>query len=73
MVVKYRGRTIINHSAYTWWITGFNPDYLNVKAYNLYVTFTVKFKNRTMYNAFFSQKRIGWKSNYSQMKGTYSF
>ena len=53
--LKYKGKTIIDYSATTWWITGFNPDYLNVDANDLTATYTVRFTNSGMYNAFRNQ------------------
>ena len=55
----YKGRTIINHSDTTWWITGFNPRYLNVKTKDLKAIYTVRFTNCGMYNAF----KITWRDN----------
>ena len=66
MVLKYRGSTIINHSAKTWWITGFNPNpkYYDVKASDLKVSFTVRFSNTKLYEAFMGKYKN---------KGTWTF
>ena len=72
MTVKYRGSTIISWKDKTWWITGFNPRYQNVKANSLTVTFTVTFKNQGMYNAFMGTKPKGWKSA-GGLSATYTF
>ena len=54
MTLKYKGKTIISYAEKTWWITGFNPDskYFNVKASDLQVTFTVCFRNGSLYESF---------------------
>lgn len=52
MSLKYRGATIISYSANTWWLTGFNPKYLSVKASDLKVSFTVKFNKTKMFSDF---------------------
>ena len=52
MSLEYNGSTIIAHSQSTWWITGFNSNYLNVQASGLTATFTIFFNNSGMYNAF---------------------
>lgn len=52
MTLKYNGKTIISYSTKTWWITGFNPKYLNVSANNLTAIFTVTFNSAGMFNAF---------------------
>ena len=43
MTLAYDNTTIIEYSDTTWWITGFNPNYTNVTADRLTVTFTVDF------------------------------
>ena len=54
MVLKYKDKYIISHfpDGDQWWITGFNPDYLNVNAKDLTVTFGFSFNDRGMYFAF---------------------
>ena len=54
MTLHYRGRLIIDHypEEEQWWITGFNPQYLNVDASDLTATFEVIFSNHEMYRAF---------------------
>ena len=54
MTLQYKGAKIISYSAKTWWITGFNPKYLNVNASDLKVNFTFKFNSDTMYNDFWN-------------------
>jgi len=73
MTLKYKGSTIISYSAKTWWITGFNPRYLNVNANSLTATFTVNFNSLGMYNAFMSQwGRKGWKPT-GGLSASYAF
>lgn len=50
--LQYNGITIVSYSDYTWWITGFNPYYLNVDVDSLKATFSIRFSNRDMYMAF---------------------
>ncbi len=38
-----------------WWVTGFNPDYQDVKASQLTATYTVTFNTKTMYDAFYKK------------------
>ncbi len=45
MSLTYDGSTIIDHSDTTWWITGFNPNYLDVREDQLTATFTVDFSS----------------------------
>ena len=52
MSLECNGSTIISHSQSTWWITGFNSNYLNIQASDLTVSFTIFFNNSGMYNAF---------------------
>ena len=54
MTLRYRGDLIIDHypEEYQWWITGFNPEYLNKHASDLTATFEVIFSNHEMYRAF---------------------
>ena len=47
-----------------WWITGFNPQYQNVKAKDLYVMSCLTFDNEDMYNAF--AKAIRSKREYAK-------
>ena len=44
----------------SWWITGFNPKYKNLKAEDLTVSFSVKFENYNMFNQFSKTTRKGW-------------
>ena len=50
--LQYNGITIVSSNDYTWWITGFNPYYLNVDVDSLKATFSIRFSNRDMYMAF---------------------
>ena len=49
----YKNKQIISYSSgREWWITGFNPKYLNVKSNKLKTKITLDFsKNREMFNA----------------------
>ena len=62
----YNGRTIIDYAPKEkqWWITGFNPNYKNVKAGQLTAVYTVTFNTKTMYNDFLNSK--GYKKNKSK-------
>jgi hypothetical protein len=52
MLLKCNNQLIISHSEKTWWLTGFNPRYLNIRASDLRVKFTVTFNSKEMYMAF---------------------
>ena len=72
--LKYGGKEIIDWSERTWWITGFNPKYLNKKASDLTATYTVKFNSMGMYNSFMnSNRKRGWKPTNKSLICTYSF
>lgn len=44
---------LLRKSTDKWWVTGFNPDYQDVKASQLTATFTVDFSGKQgLYNAF---------------------
>ena len=61
--LQYNGITIVSYNDYTWWITGFNPYYLNVDVDSLKATFSIRFSNRDMYMAFrelWNQPDSGW-------------
>ena len=60
--LSYSGKNIISHSQNTWWITGFNSNYLNVQASALTATYTIYFSNSDMFNSFSSQwnGKSGW-------------
>ena len=60
MKLYYQGNEIIDYSATTWWLTGFNPAYQNVMASDLTVAYTITFSNPGMLNAFRQQKDSGW-------------
>lgn len=73
MEVRYKGKLIISYREKTWWLTGFNPKYLNVKACNLRVKFTLKFHDVALYRAFYSSKPVGWSFDTKHMIAVYSF
>ena len=59
--LQYNGSTIISYSDYTWWITGFNPNYQRKNVDSLTASFAIRFKDPGMYNAFRDSEPIGWK------------
>ena len=59
--LQYNGSTIISYSDYTWWITGFNPNYQRKNVDSLTAIFAIRFKDPGMYNAFRDSGPIGWK------------
>lgn len=66
--LDYKNETIINwEPGYQWWITGFNPDYQNVRRDDLTATFTVRFKSYSDYNSF----RNTWKYDDRWSFGSY--
>ena len=77
--LRYKGKTIISHSDTTWWITGFKPKYLNVRARNLTAIFTIDFsKNSTtldMFDEFYNKykKNEHWKFDLVNHCATYTF
>lgn len=75
MVLKYKGKTIISYSHKTWWITGFNPNrkYLDVKASDLSVKFTVGFVNNSLYRSFKQFWKSKWLFNDKTKSASYSF
>ena len=54
VIVYYNGYEIISYNPSTpqWWLTAFNPNYLNVNADDLNVAYSVIFNSRDMYYAF---------------------
>jgi len=53
LALSHKGTNIISHTQNTWWITGFNSNYLNVKANDPTATFSIDFsENIGMYNSF---------------------
>lgn len=75
MSLSYNGAEIINHSQNTWWITGFNSNYLNVQASALAVTYTIYFNDPRLYNQF-SQTwngKSGWVCNPANYSATLVF
>ncbi len=73
MVLKYRGKKIISYCKKTWWITGFNPKYLDAKASDLSVKFTVAFTKDSLYRSFKSAWRKKWSCNDENRTIIYSF
>ena len=73
MTLKYRGTTIITYSARTWWLTGFNPKYLEVEASDLQVSYTVKFAKKSMYKDFKSKHKDTWIFKNIMKTASYTF
>ena len=63
MKLYYQGNEIIDYSATTWWLTGFNPAYQNVMASDLTVAYTITFSNPGMLNAFRQKQDNDWVFN----------
>ena len=68
LTLKYHGETIINWDPAkdknykddkVWWVTGFNPNYTEVKASELIAIYTVTFNTEQMYNDF----KKAWKDS----------
>ncbi len=87
MKLYYKNKCIINYhpSNLQWWLTGFNPKYLNVNASKLRVKFVVHFNNhknifKSFYNKYKQMKNTKktndwkkWKFNTKKFRGYLSF
>ena len=82
MTLKLGSRTIATYkpSAKQWWITSFNPNYQNVKAKNLSVTFTISFSSKKkLFNDFYKKYGTGtykskrWRFDRKNHKATLTF
>ena len=73
LTLKYKGKTIISYTSTTWWITGFNPKYINVSASQLTATYTIWFNSRGMFAAFRNTNPKGWIFNSRNLSATYTF
>ncbi len=71
--LKYDGKTIVSHNDTTWWITGFNPNYLNKNENSLTAIFSIRFNDPGMYYAFSATKPAGWKFGLMQGVGVAYF
>ena len=73
--LDYKGENIITHNQTTWWITGFNSNYLNVSANDLTATFTFSFPDSAMFNSFYYAYygTRGWTFDQEHCSATYSF
>ena len=71
--LKYDGKTIVLHNDTTWWITGFNPNYLNKNENSLTAIFSIRFNDPGMYYAFSATKPAGWKFGLMQGVGVAYF
>lgn len=56
MVLIYKGVGIIYHHDTTWWITGFNPNYLNINIRDLTAQFTINFSSKEIWYYYFYNK-----------------
>ena len=78
MKLYYKNKCIINYhpSNLQWWLTGFNPKYLNVNASKLRVKFVVHFDNhKNIFRSFYRRYRNNrsWKFNYKKYRGVLKF
>ena len=73
--LSYKGKNIISYKETTWWVTGFNPNYLNVQAEDLTATYTLDFSCCPgMYYSFMQEyPAAGWTFNISAYTATYVF
>ncbi len=67
--------TLIVAAENTWWITGFNSNYLNVQARDLSATYVIYFPNPEMYEAFAGtwNNISGWSCNPGNYSATFGF
>ena len=59
-------KTIFRWAQRTWWITGFNPQFRDVRSRNLTSSGTITFENKNMYFAFQrcrKSRNVAWKYN----------
>ena len=71
MQLECNGTTIIKpYRAYTWWITGFNPNYQNMDVSSLTASFYIWFKDPGMFHAFRNSRPKGW--SFGIMQGFYT-
>ena len=73
MDVYYQGENIISYSDTTWWLTGFNPEYLNVSAGDMSVVYTIVFSDPGMFSAFCAANGKYWNCNPMNFSATYRF
>ena len=71
----YDGQTIITHSQTTWWITGFNSNYLGISADELTAIYTIYFPSKAMYDSFYETwyRETGWLFNPDDYSASYTF
>ncbi len=72
MVLSYKGEDIATWSAKHWWLTSFNPNYQNVNATDLTVTFTVTFDSAQMYTDF-KETTDEWSFNDTTQTASFTF
>ena len=76
LTLDYNGSNIISYSATEWWITGFNPDYLNVQAGDLTATYAIDFSgNKGMFHSFYDEHygTPGWSFDKNSYTAIYIF
>ena len=73
MDVYYKDENIISYSDTTWWLTGFNPEYLNVSAADMSVVYTIVFSDPGMFSAFCGANGKYWNCNPMNFSATYRF
>ena len=71
----YDGQTIITHSQTTWWITGFNSNYLGIDAEKLTAIYTIYFSDADMYKSFHDVADVygGWIFNSEDLSASFNF
>ena len=73
MDVYYKDENIISYSDTTWWLTGFNPEYLNVSAGDMSAVYTIVFSDPGMFSAFCAANGKYWNCNPMNFSATYRF
>ena len=73
MDVYYKDENIISYSDTTWWLTGFNPEYLNVSAGDMSGVYTIVFSDPGMFSAFCAANGKYWNCNPMNFSATYRF
>ena len=73
--LDYLGKNIISHAQTTWWITGFNSNYINVSASDLTASFSFSFTDPSMFYSMYQvwNGHSGWVFDPTCYSSTYSF
>ena len=72
MTLRLDGNIIADYSAKHWWLTSFVPDYKNVDASSLSVSYVVFFDDTAMYNDF-KDKNPAWVCDDMNQSASFSF